>query len=636
MTADQLRSKYLEFFKSKGHTIIPSASLIPQNDASVLFTTAGMHPLVPYLLGAQHPGGKRVTDSQKVVRTTDVDEVGDNRHLTFFEMLGNWSFGDYFKDEAIAWSFEFLTSKEWLNIDPKNLYVTVFQGDDEVAKDQQAIEAWKKAFRSHKISSIEAEAQDDIHKFGGVNKIFPYGRNKNWWQAGETGPAGPDTEMFIDTEGELPEEMKVKHKHWQTENGASEECHVNCDCGRFIEIWNDVFMQYNGIGGGKYQPLAQTNVDTGMGLERVLAYLNGQQSVFDTDLFSGAFAIIAEQIGVSTPEQERKQRIITDHLRAAVFMVSDGVLPSNKERGYILRRILRRAFAHGKMLGLSGEWVRQIVSHYIEFYAEAYPELKTNNNLILETILEEESKFAKTIEEAFKILDDHIKKVGESSSAWNFDAATAFRLFESYGMPVEITKEVLKAQNVPLAKDFDAEFNNLLISHKDNSRTAAAGMFKGGLADHDPKTVRMHTATHLMQAALRKVLGDHIFQKGSNVTSERTRFDFTHNEKMTPEQLAEVERLVNEVIVKDMQVKREEMTPEQARAAGALGVFGEKYGDIVSIYTIADADGNVFSREFCGGPHVNHTAEIGTFKILKEEAVSAGVRRIKATIIDAK
>jgi alanyl-tRNA synthetase len=641
MTANQLRSKYLDFFKSKGHTIIPSASLIPQNDASVLFTTAGMHPLVPYLLGQQHPGGTRVADSQKCVRTTDIDEVGDNRHLTFFEMLGNWSFGDYFKEEAIAWSFEFLTSEEWLNISPKNLSVTVFKGDDDVTRDDQAIEAWKKAFRSHKSNSIAAEAQNDIYNFGGLNKIFPYGRDKNWWQAGDIGPAGPDTEMFVDTEGDLPDEMRVKHKHWQAETGETVKCHVNCDCGRFIEIWNDVFMQYNGVGGGKYEPLSQKNVDTGMGLERVVAFLDGQQSVYDTDLFSGAFDIIAQQIGVSTAEQERKQRIITDHLRAAVFMVSDGAIPSNKERGYILRRILRRAFAHGKMLGLSGEWVRQIISHYIEFYSEAYPDLKTNNNLILEVILGEEMKFAKTLEEGFKVLDDHIKSVGKSMQkmddkpSWNFDAATAFKLFESYGMPVEITKEILKSQGIPWTADFDSEFNNLLSSHKDNSRTAAAGMFKGGLADHNPRTIRMHTATHLMQAALRKVLGDHVFQKGSNVTSERTRFDFTHNEKMAPEQLAEVERLVNEAIAKDMKVQHDEMTPDQARAEGALGVFGEKYGDIVSIYTIADADGIVFSREFCGGPHVNHTGEIGGFKIQKEEAVSAGVRRIKATIIDA-
>jgi alanyl-tRNA synthetase len=631
MTANQLRSKYLDFFKSKGHTIIPSASLIPQNDASVLFTTAGMHPLVPYLLGQQHPGGTRVADSQKCVRTTDIDEVGDNRHLTFFEMLGNWSFGDYFKEEAVAWSFEFLTSEDWLNISPKNLYVTVFKGDDDVARDDQAIGAWKKAFRSHKSNQIAAEAQDDIYDFGEVNKIFLYGRNKNWWQAGDIGPAGPDTEMFVDAEGDLPNEMRVKHKYWQAETGGTEKCHVNCDCGRFIEIWNDVFMQYNGVGGGKYQPLNQKNVDTGMGLERVLAFLNGQQSVYDTDLFSGAFDIIAQQIGISTAEQERKQRIITDHLRAAVFMVSDGVIPSNKERGYILRRILRRAFAHGKMLGLSGEWVRQIVSHYIEFYSEAYPDLKTNNNLVLEVILEEELKFAKTLEEGFKELKSQIN----SNPNATYSGAQAFHLFESFGMPLEITNEILKSEDQKLTTDFDSEFNNLLTSHKDNSRTAAAGMFKGGLADHNPKTIRMHTATHLMQAALRKVLGDHVFQKGSNVTSERTRFDFTHNEKMTPEQLAEVEHFVNEAIAKDMKVQRDEMTPEQARAEGALGVFGEKYGEIVSIYTIVDADGTVFSREFCGGPHVNHTGEVGGFKIQKEEAVSAGVRRIKATIIDA-
>ncbi len=628
MTAHELRTKYLEFFKSKGHTVIPSASLIPQNDASVLFTTAGMHPLVPYLLGEKHPGGSRVTDSQKCVRTTDIDEVGDNRHLTFFEMLGNWSFGDYFKDEAITWSFEFLTSPEWLNIHPQNLYVTVFKGDEGVPRDEQAIAAWKKAFGSHTISPIAAVASDDIYAFGGANKIFPYDRAKNWWQAGETGPAGPDTEMFVDTEGEFPEEMRTKHMKWVAVSGETEACHVNCDCGRFIEIWNDVFMQFNGIGGGKYVPLAKPNVDTGMGLERVVAFLNGQQSVFDTDLFAGALEIILSRVGgiAGSIEQERKMRIIVDHIRASVFMVSDGVEPSNKERGYILRRILRRSFVHGKMLGMTHGWVEEMVNHYIGFYADAYPELSQNREKILGVILDEEQKFAKTLESGLKELERNIAEGGA------FSAAQAFLLFESFGIPVEITREILASQDVALAANFDAEFGVLFQAHRDNSRTAAAGMFKGGLADHDPKTVRMHTATHLMQAALRHVLGDHVFQKGSNVTAERTRFDFIHNEKMTPEQIAEVEQLVNKAIGEDLPVVREEMSPDEARVKGALGVFGEKYGDVVSIYTIALPDGRIVSREFCGGPHVNHTGEIGKFKILKEEAVSAGVRRIKATI----
>jgi len=629
ITSKDVRTKYLEFFKSKGHTIIPSASLIPQNDASVLFTTAGMHPLVPYLLGEKHPGGTRITDAQKCVRTTDIDDVGDNRHLTFFEMLGNWSFGDYFKKEAIAWSFEFLTSKECLNINPAHLYVSVFKGDTDVAKDEEAIEAWEKAFRSHVENPINAEFQEDIYSFGGVNKIFPFDRNKNWWQAGETGPAGPDSEMFVDTEAELPEEMRVKHSKWQAENKSTEGCNINCDCGRFVEIWNDVFMQYNGIGGGKYEPLKQTNVDTGMGLERVVAFLNGQQSVFDTDLFSGAFNIILEQIGAGGEVQERKQRIVADHLRSAVFIVSDGVIPSNKERGYILRRLLRRALVHGKMLGLHGDWVRQIVEHYIQLYASAYPELEQNHALILSTILEEEQKFAKTLEAGLKELNSLMSATDESKG---FSAANAFLLFESFGIPVEITKEILRTENIKYEENFIENFENEMNRHKDLSRTASAGTFKGGLADHDPRTIKMHTATHLMQAALRKVLGEHVFQKGSNVTSERTRFDFTHNLKMTPEQIKEVEDLVNQAIQKAMPVKKDLLSQEEARKLGALGVFGEKYGDTVSIYTIADNDGNIFSREFCGGPHVENTSEIGKFKILKEEAVSAGVRRIKATI----
>jgi alanyl-tRNA synthetase len=627
MTAHELRKNYLTFFKSKGHTVIPSASLVPQNDASVLFTTAGMHPLVPYLLGETHPGGTRVADSQKCVRTTDIDEVGDNRHLTFFEMLGNWSFGDYFKNEAIEWSFEFLTSSAWLNINPKNLYVTVFAGDSTAPRDEEAIAAWQRAFAAHSEFPIQAIAQDDIYAFGGVNKVFPYGREKNWWQAGETGPAGPDTEMFIDTEGDLPIEMHTKHSQWVAASGLTEDCHMNCDCGRFIEIWNNVFMQFNGLGGGNYEPLAKRNVDTGMGLERVVAFLSGQQSVFDTDLFSGALEIIINTIGVAaSEEQERKMRIIVDHLRASVFMVSDGVQPANKERGYILRRILRRSFVHGKMLGMSGSWVKEIISHYINFYAEAYPELDVNSEKILGVILEEEQKFANTLESGLRELEHQI------SDGQAFTAAQAFRLFESFGIPVEITKEILISQEIGFEENFNENFETLFTSHKENSRTAAAGMFKGGLADHDPKTVRMHTATHLMQAALRTVLGDHVFQKGSNVTAERTRFDFIHSEKMTPEQIAEVERLVNEVIDKDMMVTREEMSPDEAHTRGALGVFGEKYGDVVSVYTIATPQGEVFSREFCGGPHVTHTGEVGKFKILKEEAVAAGVRRIKATI----
>jgi alanyl-tRNA synthetase len=619
LSAQQLREKFLNFFESKGHTIIPSAPVVPQNDPTVLFTTAGMHPLVPYLLGEDHPGGKRVADVQKCIRTTDIDDVGDNRHLTFFEMLGNWSFGDYFKDEAIAWSFEFLTSEKGVNFDPKNIYVTIFKGDADVARDEEAITAWKKAYREHTSNPIEAEVSDDVYSFGGNNKIFPYDRSKNWWQAGDKGPAGPDTEIFVDTEGSLPTEMHVKHAHWTKETGSTEKCHVNCDCGRFIEIWNNVFMQYNGLGDGKYEPLKQQNVDTGMGFERLLTYLHGQSNVFDTELFSGAFNVLIEQLGAITNEQEIKTRIIVDHLRAGTFMVADGVVPSNKERGYVLRRILRRAMVHGRLLGMKGDWVKRIIEVYIGQYKEQYPELEKNKEQILNVILEEESKFGKTLEAGLKEFRKYEKVTGTD----------AFNIFQSFGIPWEITKELAQQSGMEINKEeFEAEFKK----HQDLSRTASAGTFKGGLADHSEKVVRMHTATHLLQAALREVLGEHIFQKGSNITTERLRFDFTHPEKMTPQQIAQVEMIVNKNIEADLKVTKEIMTPDEARAKGAIGLFGEKYGDTVSVYTISDDSGKVVSREFCGGPHVEHTNIIGKFTIQKEEAVSAGVRRIKATV----
>lgn len=620
LSAQQLRDKFLKFFESKGHTIIPSAPVVPQNDPTVLFTTAGMHPLVPYLLGEDHPGGKRVADVQKCIRTTDIDDIGDNRHLTFFEMLGNWSFGDYFKDESIAWSFEFLTSEAGVNFDPKNIYVTVFEGDADVARDEQAISAWKKAFASHSSSPIEAELSENIYDFGGTKKIFPYPRSKNWWQAGDKGPAGPDTEIFVDTEGNLPEDMRVKHAHWVKATGESEKCHINCDCGRFIEIWNNVFMQYNGLGDGKYEPLKQTNVDTGMGFERLLTYLHGQSNVYDTELFAKAFEVLISQIGAITNEQEVKTRIIVDHLRAAVFMVADGVVPSNKERGYILRRILRRAMVHGRMLGMKNDWVKQIIEVYIAQYKEQYPELENNKENILNVILEEESKFGKTLEAGLKEFRKYEKITGTD----------AFNLFQSFGIPWEITKELAVQAGISIDKnEFEVEFKK----HQELSRTASAGTFKGGLAGTSERIVRMHTATHLLQAALRKVLGEHVIQKGSNITEERLRFDFPHPQKMTSEEIAEVEKIVNQNIQRDLKVTKDIMTPEQAFAQGALGQFGDKYGETVSIYSIVDPNTNeVVSREFCGGPHVEHTNVIGKFKIQKEEASSAGIRRIKATV----
>ncbi len=644
MSASELREKFLEFFKSKGHAIIPSASLVPQNDPTVLFTTAGMHPLVPYLLGEKHPGGMRVANSQKCARTSDIDEVGDSRHLTFFEMLGNWSFGDYFKQEAISWSFEFLTGEQWLNIDPERLYVSVFAGDADVPRDEESIAAWQKSFASHPRKPIQAQFSEDIHvwetKLEGSHqnrslpsqpgaKIFPYGRGKNWWQAGDAGPSGPDTEMFVDTESELPKDMQVKHRKWQEQTGSAEKCHINCDCGRFVEIWNDVFMEYKGLGGGEYEPLAQKNVDTGMGLERVAAFLQGQNSVYDTDLFKGAFEIILSRLGgaVLSGEQETKARIIADHLRASVFMAADGVVPSNKERGYVLRRILRRAMVMGKSLGLGHDWIEKIVSGYIRLYAGNYPELDQRRREILNVILEEEKKFGNTLEQGLKEFERRAK-------SGTVGAKDAFDLFQSFGIPLEITEELSRARGLAInKKEFEGEFKK----HQELSRSSGAekGVFKGGLADHSENTVRLHTATHLLQAALRKILGNHVVQKGSNVNAERARFDFLHPQKLTADNLKAVEGRINKWIDEDLQVKRETMARDDAFAKGALGQFGEKYGETVSVYTISDSQGNVISREFCGGPHVEHTSQIGHVKILKEEAASAGVRRIKLGFTDA-
>ncbi len=652
MKAQELREKFLDFFKSKGHTIIPSASLVPQNDPTVLFTTAGMHPLVPYLLGEKHPGGSRVANVQKCMRTTDIDDVGDNRHLTFFEMLGNWSFGDYFKKDAIAWSFEFLTGADWLKINPENLYVSIFSGDADVPRDDEAIAAWKKAFASHAQYPIKAEFSENIYALaeygqaggssgngggnkgddsdsGGkpgsrsANKIFPYGRDKNWWQAGDKGPSGSDTEMFVDIEGDLPADMRVKHRVWQEQTKSSAKCHINCDCGRFIEIWNNVFMEYNGLGEGKYKPLIQKNVDTGMGLERVLAFLNGQSSVFDADLFKDALGIILGRVegGIISGEQEIKAKIIVDHLRAAVFLVSDGVAPSNKDRGYVLRKILRRAIVLGKGMGLGFDWLEKIVSGYIESYARAYPELVQNRRAILNAILEEEKKFSATLEQGLREFERRAK-------TGLISAKDAFDLFQSFGIPWEITSELARGRGLSInEKEFEEEF----VKHRELSRSHGAekGVFKGGLADHSENTVSLHTATHLLQAALRRVLGEHVVQKGSNVNAERARFDFPHPQKVNARQIQEVEDLINQWVDMDLKVIREVMGRDEAFAKGALGQFGEKYGDTVSVYTILDPAGQVISREFCGGPHVEHTKQIGHVKIVKEEAVSAGLRRIR-------
>lgn len=589
LTAQELRTKWLEFFQSKNHTIIPSASLVPEGDPSVLFTMAGMFPLVPYLMGQQHPGGTRVANVQKCIRTIDIDEVGDNTHLTFFEMLGNWSFGDYFKKEAIEWSYEFLTDEQWLGIPVQRLAFSVFAGDNDAPFDEESYEHWKR------LGISEA-------------RIAKLPKEDNWWIAGDTGPCGPDTEMFYWIDDGTP---------------APDNFQDTKDDKRWVEIWNDVFMQYEKKADGSLVPLEKQNVDTGMGLDRVIAVLNGHTSVYDTELFAGMFNVIGLSQDVLSGDEIRKARIIVDHVRAAVFIAGDGVVPANKERGYILRRLLRRAMVYAKLLNLQENWLKALIGKVLEEYNEAYPEMIANSETIFNVIEDEQIKFGKTLEKGLKEFSKLFEKQGQLSGT------DAFNLYQSYGFPLELTEELAESSGQAVNRQ---EFAEEFKKHQDLSRTASAGTFKGGLADHSDIVVRYHTATHLMHKALRDVLGPEVWQKGSNITAERTRFDFTYPKKMTPEQIKQVEDKVNAWIAADAEMKQEMMPLEKARELGAIGLFGEKYADTVSIYTATDKDGNVISREFCGGPHVEHTGVIGKFRIAKEEAVSAGVRRIKAVI----
>ena len=598
MTSAQIRAKFLAFFQANGHAVIPSASLVPENDPTVLFTTAGMHPLVPFLLGEKHPAGKRLADVQKCVRTGDIDEVGDNRHLTFFEMLGNWSLGDYFKKEAITWSFEFLTRKDWLGLDPKRLYVSVFEGDQDAPRDDESIGFWQEAF-----SSVGIDA-----KLG--ERIFPYPKKQNWWgPAGVTGPSGPDTEMYYDTGREHDPAF-----------GAA--CHPACDCGRFIEIWNDVFMQYNKTADGKFEPLKQQNVDTGMGLERITAVLNGFDNVFETDLFKPIISHLEKATGRKYEGNDaRSMRIVADHARTAMFMIADGVLPSNKDQGYVLRRLIRRSARHGLMLGMKGAFLSSLFETVRGTFDGAYPELELHSERIVSELKKEEEKFGKTLEKGLK----------EFEKLERVDGKAAFDLYSTYGFPLELTEELIldKGMSIDHAA-FEAEFRK----HQDLSRAGAEQKFTGGLADHSAECTRLHTATHLVHQALRTVLGVHVFQKGSNITRERLRFDFSHGEKMTPEQLTEVENMVNVAIRKDLPVHYEILDIEEAKRRGAIGVFDDKYaalGGKIKVYFMG-GESMEFSKEVCGGPHVEHTGELGSFKILKEEAVAAGVRRLKATV----
>jgi alanyl-tRNA synthetase len=748
MTANELRKKYLDFFKEKGHTIIPSASLVPENDPSVLFTSAGMQPLVPYLMGESHPGGKRVASVQKCVRTSDIDDVGDNRHCTFFEMLGNWSFGDYFKKEAIEWSAEFLFEKKWLGLDSKRIFVTTFRGENGIPADVESPKIWQEVFEKYNIKA-EVAGMEEIIKDN--VKIIPLGVEDNFWIAGATGPCGPDTEMFYDT---------------RPGDGAINDTFQNLvKSGRLIEIWNDVFMEFekkrktllvdgmhclydknftlnqelldkllalqvdiivvvngfaqeamkllgatnvkvfscevekikkenkqffeilkdkyklnskdviyfdhdsNNLKGANdagisltilyknnnekiisfiknnlyfYVNLSQQNVDTGMGIERTLAVLNGKENVFETELFQPIIEKIEEISGKKYSGNEKAFRIISDHIKTATFMLADGVEPLNVGGGYVLRRLIRRAVRYGKLLGVKNNLTIRIVEVISEIYKNQYPELEKNKNKILNKLEKEENKSweilskDKGITALKKIFglaiggidpDNLPKGMILKGNKIRVNGEIVFHIYQQHGIPIEVSQEIMHDWGVELDGETMREADEAFKKHQDLSRTASAGQFKGGLQSQDASVTKLHTATHLLNAALRQVLGENVYQKGSNITAERLRFDFSHSEKMTPEQIKKTEDLVNEQIQKDLPVTMEEMHPDEAAKQGAIGVFGHKYGEVVKVYSAGN-----FSKEICGGPHVEHTRELGKFKIIKEEASSAGVRRIKATL----
>lgn len=594
MTGKELREMYLAFFKAKDHAVISGSSLIPQNDPTVLFTTAGMHPLVPYLLGEPHPAGTRLCNCQKCIRTGDIDSVGDSTHLTFFEMLGNWSLGDYFKEEAICWSYEFLTSPEYLGLDANRLSVTVFEGNDSAPMDMESVEIWKK-------QGVSEE------------RIFALPMKDNWWgPAGMTGPCGPDTEMFFDT-GKEP---------------CGPSCRPGCSCGKYFEIWNDVFMQYRKLEDGSFAPLERNNVDTGMGVERTVAMLQGQKTVFETELFAPLMEAIDELAGKSVcsdEQEEQSRRVLADHMRSSVFILGDeqGASPGNLGQGYVLRRLIRSAVRHARRLGIEDDFTGAIAERVIAGYDDVYPELATNRDRIKGELSAEIEKFDKTLERGMAELEKVIARMREHGQT-RLSGRVAFRLYDTCGFPLEFTRDICSEHGFEIdEKEFDKAFEK----HRQVSRKGADKAFKGGLVDHSEATTGLHTATHLLHESLRKVLGEHVQQKGSNITAERLRFDFSHDAKLTPEQIEQVEKMVNDVIERKLPVTVEMMTLEEARKAGATALFGGKYGEQVKVYTVGD-----FSKEVCGGPHVENTGQLGRFRIKKEESSSAGVRRIRAVL----
>jgi len=596
MKASELKRKYIDFFvKKHSHSEIAGASLIPENDPTVLFTTAGMHPLVPYLMGESHPAGTRLVDCQKCLRTDDIDEVGDDTHCTFFEMLGNWSLGDYFKKEAISMSYEFLTDKEHgLGIDPERLNVSCFAGDNDAPKDEESAGYWEEL--GFKRASEHGP---------GPMRIWFYGKKENWWgPAGQTGPCGPDTEMFFDT-GKEP-------------CSRCAEDGVDCDCGKYVEIWNDVFMEYNKTADGKYEPLEQKNVDTGLGLERVIALMQGVPTHYDTELFLPVLEFLREK--ATAQDITEAERIIADHIRAAVFIIGDpkGVMPSNTDQGYVLRRLIRRSIRQTRKIGIDDS-----VCDVAKIFIDIYPELSDFADHILTALEKEEAQFCRTLHQGEKEFEKILPNLLRGD-AKILSGRLAFKLYDTYGFPLEMTKDLAKENGLIVDEE---GFHQAFEKHQEMSRAGAEAKFKGGLQDDSAATTALHTATHLLLAALRQVLGDHVYQKGSNITAERLRFDFSHPEAMTDEQKSEVEKLVNEWIEADLEVGCEEMTPDEAHERGAVGVFGERYGNIIKVYTVKGA-----SKEICGGPHVEKTGGMGKFRIKKEQSSSSGVRRIKAVL----
>ena len=586
LTTKELRKEFLEFYKNKNHKIIESASVIPENDPTVLFTTAGMHPLVPYLLGLKHPEGNRLCDVQKCIRTTDILEVGDYSHLTFFEMLGNWSLGDYFKKDAIKYSYEFLTSDKYLNIPKDKLYFTVFKGNDLAPKDEESYNIWLSM---------------------GVDASHIFYLDDNFWILGSgLGPCGPDSEMFYDT----------------GKKACGNDCHPGCDCGKYLEIWNDVFMEYNRDETGKLTRLKQTNVDTGMGLERTVSVLNGDKSVYDTDAFTNLKNKIAELSGTNYEENEKAYRVIMDHTRASVIILGDDhhLVPSNIGAGYVLRRLIRRSIRFLKELNLNYESLVELAKVVIEDYKDIYPEVKRNEKFICEELSNEGMKFESTLKLGEKLFYKTIKNIKDNK----IDGATAFKLFDTFGFPLEMTQELAQENNLEV--DVDG-FNDCFKEHQEKSRTIDAGSFKGGLADSSYESTKYHTLAHLLLATLREIYGDDVIQKGCNITPERIRFDFNLDHKLSDEEKNKITNRVNEMIQSKTPVILEEMSYDDAKKSGAMGIFSSKYGNVVKVYTIGN-----YSKEICGGPHVSNTSELGVFEITKEESSSAGVRRIKGIL----